>query len=192
MATRSYHHGDLRAALIEAGLALIEQRGADDLSLRETSRAVGVSAAAVYRHFPDKMALLRALAEVGFERLAEAQRTAARAAGGGIPGFNAACAAYVRFALASPGLFRLIFANRQPRHLVDTLTAEEPESMRLLQRAAAMLAPPGSDSALFALRAWSLVHGLAMLLLDGQVTLDDAEIDAAVNAHALVDPGPRH
>jgi AcrR family transcriptional regulator len=83
----SYHHGDLRAALIRAGLALLQERDADDLGLREVARAVGVSAASVYRHFPNKEALLRALAAEGLKRLGEAQRAASEAAGGGIAGF---------------------------------------------------------------------------------------------------------
>ena len=70
--SKNYHHGDLRAAAIEAGLTLLEEREADDLGLREVARAVGVSATALYRHFPDKAALLRALASAGLERLAAA------------------------------------------------------------------------------------------------------------------------
>ena len=70
---KAYHHGDLRSALVEAGLRLLEARTADDLSLREVARAVGVSATAVYRHFPDKGALMAALAGEGLARLAEAQ-----------------------------------------------------------------------------------------------------------------------
>ena len=64
-APRPYHHGNLRAALIEAGMALLAARALDDLSLREVARAVGVSATAVYRHFPDKGALMAALAAEG-------------------------------------------------------------------------------------------------------------------------------
>jgi AcrR family transcriptional regulator len=74
MEKRSYHHGDLRQALIEAGLTLLDVRAADALSLREVARAVGVSATAVYRHFPDKGALLDALAAEGLRKLADAQR----------------------------------------------------------------------------------------------------------------------
>ena len=99
---RGYHHGDLRAALIEAGLALLADRSADDIGLREAARAVGVSATAVYRHFPDKGAFLAALAGEGLRQLGAAQRVAAEAAGGGERGFAATGAAYVRFAIANP------------------------------------------------------------------------------------------
>src|SRR6218665_3739496 len=94
--SKTYHHGDLRAAAIEAGLRLLEERTANDLGLREVARAVGGSAPALSRHFPDKAALLRALAEEGFKRLAEAQREAASAAGGGEAGFGGARRAYGR------------------------------------------------------------------------------------------------
>src|SRR6476469_1040818 len=99
MEEKTYHHGDLRRALIDAGLELLESRDAEALSLREVARSVGVSATAVYRHFPDKNALLDALAAEGLGRLAAAQHKAADASGGGEAGFAATGAAYVRFAL---------------------------------------------------------------------------------------------
>mgnify|MGYP001807323886 CR=1 FL=1 len=188
MATRSYHHGDLRTALIEAALASIERTGGDELSLREIARSVGVSAAAVYRHFPDKDALMAAVAQVGYDRLAAAQQAASDAAGGGAAGFSATGATYVRFALANPGLFRLVFAHPAPHGMLGPDGTNPTDAMKMLQETAARLAPPGSDPGLLALRAWALVHGLAMLLLDGQVTLDDAGIAAAVDVRALVDP----
>ena len=77
----AYHHGDLRSALVEAGLAILAESGdAGALSLREAARRAGVSAMAPYRHFADKEALLAAIATVGFERLAAAQREAEQVA----------------------------------------------------------------------------------------------------------------
>ena len=180
--SRSYHHGDLRAAAIEAGLKLLEEREADDLGLREVARAVGVSATALYRHFPDKAALLAALAGAGLDRLAAAQRAAAEAAGGGPAGFAATGRAYVRFALANPALFRLLFSAAIPAGDPFKRRPEEmPEAFRMLLDNAARLAPPdsGADAApLIALEAWALVHGLATLILDGQIPRNDALIDA--------------
>ncbi len=181
MKERSYHHGDLRAAAIATGLELLRHRTADDLGLREVARAVGVSATAMYRHFPDKAALMSALAREGLRLLASAQRMASEAAGGGIAGFNATGAAYVRFALANPALFRLIFANPMPS--VPDHDPPEDEAMSMLKANAAALAPPGVDPRIFALKAWSIAHGLAMLVLDGQVAEDEAMIDAVVDAH---------
>ena len=84
METKTYHHGDLRAALIEAGMALLAEREADTLGLREVARAVGVSATAVYRHFPDKGALLGAMAREGLQRLGAAQAEAGKQGFGAI------------------------------------------------------------------------------------------------------------
>ncbi len=180
--SKSYHHGDLRAAAIEAGLSLLEEREADDLGLREVARAVGVSATALYRHFPDKAALLRALAAAGLDRLAAVQREAAAAAGGGPTGFAATGRAYVRFALDNPALFRLLFSAAIPAGDPFHRRPEEmPEAFRMLWDNAARLAPPdaGPDAApLIALEAWALVHGLAILILDGQIPRNDALIDA--------------
>ena len=179
----AYHHGDLRAALIEAGLKLVEERAVDDLSLREVARAVGVSATAVYRHFPDKAALLRALASEGLHRLGVAQRAVSDAAGGGIAGFSATGSAYVRFAVDNPALFRLIFANPVPEELKAQARTDPDDAMAQLQANAAAFAPPGVDPRIFALQSWSIAHGLAMLILDRQLHIDDATIDAVIDSH---------
>jgi AcrR family transcriptional regulator len=180
--SKNYHHGDLRAAAIAAGLELLKDRAADDLGLREVARSVGVSATALYRHFPDKAALLRALAAEGFQQLADAQRDAAAAAGGGNAGFGATGRAYVRFALANPALFRLLFSAMAPtRDPFGRSPEEMPEAFRMLWDNAARLAPPdaGPQAApLIALEAWALVHGLATLMLDGQIPRNEDLIDA--------------
>jgi AcrR family transcriptional regulator len=105
---RGYHHGDLRSALVQAGLDLLKTRAPDAVSLREIARMAGVSATAVYRHFPDKQALLSALCDEGAEDLARLQQAAMAQAGGGRSGFDAVGRTYVRFALANPTLFRLM------------------------------------------------------------------------------------
>jgi AcrR family transcriptional regulator len=184
----AYHHGDTRSAAIRAGLQLLEAQGADELSLREIARQVGVSATALYRHFPDKAALLAALAYEGLARLAADQRAAAEAAGGGPEGFSATGRAYVRFALANPALFRLIFAKGAKPGAPDW-TEHNDAAMRLLMENAAKLVPPGLGEAaarLFALRAWALVHGLSVLILDGQIEEDLDVVDAAINTTEFV------
>ncbi len=185
MSQKNYHHGDLHAALIAAGMALLAEGEGDDLSLRELARRVGVSATAVYRHFPDKGALMAALASEGLAMLAADQRVASDRAGGGLAGFGATGAAYVRFALAHPALFRLIFAHPAPAGLSKGALDYTEDAMTMLRANAAMAAPPGSDPQVFALRAWSVAHGLAMLILDGQIKADDAMIDGVVDPKAL-------
>lgn len=179
---KAYHHGDLRAALIAEGLRLLGQSDADSLSLREVARGVGVSAPSVYRHFPDKEALMTALAREGLVQLAAEQKAAAMAAGDSALAFAATGRAYVRFALANPALFRLIFASPQLglRHVEP---GQQPEAMRFLIANAASLAGAdvtSSSLGVEAARAWALVHGLAMLMLDGQIPVDDALIDTVI------------
>jgi AcrR family transcriptional regulator len=183
-AKTSYHHGDLRVALIAEGLRLLAARDAEDLSLREVARGVGVSATAVYRHFPDKAALMAALAAEGLVMLSQVQHAAYDAAGGGVAGFNATGAAYVRFALLHTALFRLIFANPPTGKIVEL--ADSPDNaMRFLMENAAKLAPPGMEPRIFALQSWSVAHGLAMLIIDGQLHVDDKTIDAVIDAHMM-------
>ena len=177
---KPYHHGDLRAALIAEGLRLLAERDAESLSLCEIARAAGVSPTSVYRHFPDKEALLTALALEGLGLLGTAQREASDAVGGGEAGFKETGRAYVRFALANPALFRLIFtspalAPAKAEHGIES------EAGHLLQANAARQATrEGGEAGIRAVQAWALVHGLAMLMLDGQIPVDDALIEKAI------------
>ena len=187
---RAYHHGDLRAAALEAARVQLGERGAEDVSLREVARAAGVSATALYRHFPDKTALLEALSDEGFARLAAAQRAAMEAATGTkVDRFNEMGRAYVRFALAEPGLFRLMFTHAPKYDPMTIDPAEAEASLSMLRAHAAELVPPEQGPAAaqrFALRAWSMVHGLALLLLDQQVEADSAQVDAVIDMRDFV------
>jgi len=110
---RPYHHGALREALLEQAERTVRERGADALSLRELARAVGVSHGAPRRHFPDRQALLDAVAEAGFDRLGVELRAAADGAGEEFePRLRATAAAYVRFATRDPALLDLMFAGK--------------------------------------------------------------------------------
>ncbi len=172
---KSYHHGGLRDAALQEGLRLLETSEADALSLREIARNAGVSATALYRHFPDKASLLGALALEGFELLAREQIEAGKA--GGSRGFAGSGRAYVRFALANPALFRLMFAHT-PADAHPDWDSPEGTAAHLLRRGVAdMLSADASRDAQFTgmLRAWALVHGLAMLILDRQVDRSVAE-----------------
>lgn len=179
--SKSYHHGDLHAALIEAGLSALEVQDAGDLSLRQLAREVGVSPTAVYRHFPDKDALLAALAQTGIEQMAAWQKAAAEASGAD-DAFAATGRAYVRWALAHPALFRLIFIHSCPdgAAVFGTSTAA-----RMLQDHAAALTPDPAQAQRLVIQAWSVVHGLAMLMLDGQLPADDALIDRVIDMGTL-------
>jgi AcrR family transcriptional regulator len=182
-----YHHGDLRAALIAEGLRLLEERDDPDLSLREIARAVGVSATAVYRHFPDKEALREALAQEAYNRLGEAQRLAAIGQANVVEEFQAMGRTYVRFALDHPAFFRLM-SSLPPHDLFDVETEDDDAAGKLLRAYAAKLAGPGAELdavKAIAMRSWALVHGLAVLMIDGYAPRDEALIDAVVNVRAL-------
>ena len=166
----TYHHGELRAALFDAALALLAEDGADALSLRAVARRAGVSAMAPYRHYPDKGALLAALAAHGFRGLCGALREADEAAPPGRAMVGQAIA-YVRFALANPALFRLMFGPRRmdvapPAELIAAGDA----TYRVLSDRVAAEAAPGRDREALTVGCWAIVHGLAGLFLDGQIS----------------------
>lgn len=194
---RSYHHGDLRNALVEAGLKLLESRGPDgaqdDLGLREVAREVGVSATAIYRHFPDKQALKAALAAAGLAQLAQRQQQASARAGGGAAGFLASGLSYVHFAAEHPVLFRLVFSDAQREDLLDAPPDQVSAAMRGLREDIARLLPadwPDTRRKATALHAWALVHGLAMLMLDQQIPPDWGLIEQVLAGFgAVVSPG---
>jgi AcrR family transcriptional regulator len=182
---RGYHHGDLRAALVQAGLEMLKTRSAEEVSLREIARMVGVSATAVYRHFPDKAALLGALCDEGGRELARLQVEAMKKSGGGRPGFDAVGRAYVRFALDNPTLFRMMMTTRPAVDFLDIQPDRDNSALQLLRENIAALVPAGASQEqrrIAALRAWSIVHGLAMLMLDNQVPVDEAVIDAVIDS----------
>lgn len=177
---RSFHHGDLRAALIRAGLELLETELAEGLSLRGIARKVGVSPTAVYRHFPNKQSLLYALCEHAADGLYAAQAKA-MAAGGRPGGFAETGKAYVRYAIANPALFRLLMTTRPPNEVSELDSTHVSAAMRLLSDNISSLLPPGASpqsARVFVALAWSKVHGMAMLMLDGQIPIDDALIEA--------------
>ena len=193
VASRRYHHGDLRNAVIDAGLQLLASRPLDELGLREVAREVGVSATAIYRHFADKQALKTALAQAGLDQLARAQQAASAQAGGGMAGFLASGLAYVRFAVDQPVLFRLVFSHAQPDDLLDKAPDRMSEALRCLRQDIEALLPPGrpaADHKAAALHAWALVHGLALLVLDRQIPDDQALIEQVLRGFAGVLRGP--
>jgi len=183
---KRYHHGDLREALLEAGLAIIAETGIGELSLRQVARRAGVSHNAPYHHFADKSSLLAALAEQGFAALAGEIQVARAAAGGPRARLEAVGIGYVRFALRAPAQFRLMFrpelvvpdANpevaRSTTPVLDILI----ESVIDAQRAGEA---PAGDPMPIVLTCWSAVHGLATLWLDGPL---------ARNARRFAKPGP--
>lgn len=173
-----YHHGDLRQQLVSATRSLVEQKGPDLFSVSEACRAAGVSTAAPYRHFSDRTEMLVAVAIEGFEEMSAAF---ASAAGGHPPGSNEAFTelgiAYVQYAEANPGLFRMMFGGE---YHTDTLEASGQVCYAfVLGQMAARLGKAEIDDEVFqaAFPLWTFVHGLAFLRIDGKAEFAKARTD---------------
>jgi AcrR family transcriptional regulator len=177
---QAYHHGDLRRALVDAALGLIARRGTGAVTLREVARYAGVSHAAPYRHFADKDALLAAVATEGFRALHDEMAAAAAAETTPRARFAATGVAYVRFATGQPAHYRVMFGG-----VTATPAGADPELQQAGHAAFGVLTDaiaacqqagevrPGPVGPL-AITAWSVVHGLSMLLIDRQLDGMDA------------------
>ncbi|MEZ5728557.1 MAG: TetR/AcrR family transcriptional regulator [Burkholderiaceae bacterium] len=193
MNTERYHHGDLRNALLACALRRIEAEGTTAFSLRAAAAEIGVSPAAAYRHFDSKDALLAELAADGFEALSAEMRAAVDSAlaGAGTAQVRAGDAleasglSYLSFAARNPTRFRLMFGARNERYrsmalelrasrggdssheilreAIDALASQAPGHVRDVEAASGI--------------AWSAVHGLAMLALDGYVEIAQPAYD---------------
>ncbi|UST52863.1 TetR/AcrR family transcriptional regulator (plasmid) [Comamonadaceae bacterium OTU4NAUVB1] len=172
----SYHHGDLRAALLAAAEAELVEAGLAGFSLRGTARRAQVSHGAPAHHFANADALLGALADAGFARLAE-RMARDMAAAGAAPRQRLAAAgrAYIAFAQAHPQLFRLMFFGGRPQRLAGACTdgagaSDAPvEAFGLLRGCVeAVMEPTASATAIAAgiTASWGLVHGIANLLIE--------------------------
>ncbi len=157
--TRPYHHGSLRPALIDAALALVAAHGPAALSLREVARRAGVSHAAPAHHFGNKAGLLTAIATEGYRLLAVALAEAGE--------FQEQGVAYVVFATDHPAHFAVMRAPDLLHTDDPDLVAARAESNRHLRESAAARMDPVDRTAPIA--AWALVHGLASLLIEGNV-----------------------
>lgn len=173
---KPYHHGDLRNALIEAGIELLAEGGAAALDLRKVARRAGVSHAAPYRHFADKQALVAAIDERGFGLLAERIRLGLEAAPSDTAArLTAIARAYVGFAHDRPWLMREMFSGLtvERETLPDLMAASKDvyyqyaEVIRAGQRRGEII--DGEPAALASV-LWSLLHGVAMLTIEGQMS----------------------
>src|SRR6201993_4079858 len=188
----TYHHGDLRVALVQAALELLEERGETELSLRAVARRAGVSAAAPYRHYADREALISAVAAVGYRELAE--RLVAAHPSPSTPEQLASVAiAYVQFALERPALFRIMFGEPCDRDNDERVAATA--AVSLYVRGIVERSFPQADAEAMGTGIWELVHGLPFLYLDGKL---DASRPTAVAARVrttiealLAEAGPR-
>jgi AcrR family transcriptional regulator len=182
---KPYHHGALNSALVEASVALAREGGPDRVVLREAARAAGVSHSAAYRHFADREALLAEVACFARNELAAEMRRRVNRTKDPRRRLRAVGTAYIDFALNEPGLFRTAFTS----HPATSAGADAgsagggADPFDILAdvldqcQAAGLLDPwrrPGAEIA-----AWSAVHGLANLLLDGPLPRTGAGLEFA-------------
>jgi len=183
--TRAYHHGALRAALIGEAAAMIAEGGAASVTMRALGRRLGVSRAAAYRHFEDKTALLVAVAAAGFARLKDrVDSVKAGAPGSSVERFRRMGEEYVRFARENPAHYRLMYGKEalarqdvpELREAGNALFERLVEEIRAYQDSGLI---KREDPRTQAYVAWSAVHGLASLLIDGQI-LTAVDVDGLI------------
>jgi AcrR family transcriptional regulator len=181
-ATRPYHHGNLRAALLARAVEVVDERGAADLSLRELARDVGVSHAAPRRHFADRQALLDALAVEGFDRLGEDLRAAVDHAGTAFDArLEELARAYLAFATHHAALLELMWAAKR-RQESDALHAAANHSLATMldviadAQASGELAP--GDRERVAIPIFATLQGLTAMANGGM--LDAEQVDEAL------------
>ncbi|MFD7853618.1 TetR/AcrR family transcriptional regulator [Streptomyces microflavus] len=161
---RTYHHGDLRRAILSAALDAIAAEGTAALSLRDLARRAGVSHAAPAHHFKDRTGLLTAVAAEGYALFADALA--------GAPDLRERGVAYVRFAATHPAHFQVMFQPNLYRADDPDLLSAQARATDALRAGVADLPPGGrgEDHRLAGVAAWSLAHGFATLLLSGNLS----------------------
>lgn len=190
-----YHHGHLRDAVLQQALKLIRKRGDVNFSLREIAEAVGVSHAAVYRHFRNKVDLLATVATAGFEQLGKS----IEAAGKGTDSspderLSRQGTAYIQLAIQRPGHFTAMFSPEIQRseQAAQVQAAAEKAYSYLAETVAKKL---GTDDMqdprvhLHSMRYWALIHGLACLHLSGNLSAcfgEQASLDSPESIQALL------
>jgi AcrR family transcriptional regulator len=172
MNSASYHHGNLRQALLDAALLLIRQHGIEQLSLRAIAREVGVSQTAPYRHFADKNQLFVEIAIQTFNELAQHCQAALQANASTLDNIRHCGLAYVHFAIANPERYKLTFGQSiEHRQDYPELMAAGMNSFEVLLTLVDQGIDDGSllplDAQLMANTCWSTIHGFASLAIDG-------------------------
>jgi len=177
MTRKNYHHGDLKNALIKAGIEILAEEGVGGLSLRKVARKAGVSHAAPYAHFTDKQNLIAAIASDGHKHIYERFETIReRYSDDPLRQFLSGAWVYVEFALESPDHYKITFSGAiQDEHSHSEFIEYSQRNMQVLRiiieqcREAGILDTDNVDSELQAVSIWGLLHGLVLLIIQGQL-----------------------
>jgi len=174
MKSKTYHHGNLKEALISAGLEILSEHGLEGLSLRNVAKKIGVSHTAPYNHFPDKQALLAAISTAGHEQLHQILLDIFEKSKDTSPNIILEIAwAYLQFALEYPDKFKLMFSGALEEE------GDHPEYIEISRKSIALFEEiivycqnkgqlPAGEVDIIAIRIWSLVHGFTCLMLENQ------------------------
>lgn len=176
----NYHHGDLRKALLDNTVKMIISEGIAKISLREIARKTGVSRTAPYRHFKDKNELMCAVAEDGFKQLKEIYVKVLANEINPLNRLKKIGFHYVKFATENPGYFKLMFGNEvikqdRPETLLEAAFVAFEEVLKTIELGKEKKLFPEESTENLANVAWSMVHGLATLILDGQIQISDSK-----------------
>ncbi len=176
MPTSQYHHGDLKNALIQAGVQILAKEGVSGLSLRKVAKQAGVSHAAPYSHFADKQALIAAISTEGFKQLYVQLEGIFKTRQHEPPTLLVETAwAYVEFALNEPDRFKLMFSSVLEKekeypdfvHFSQENFSQIVEMVKICQSEGVLRSGPAE---LTTVSVWGAVHGLVMLVLESQIT----------------------
>lgn len=177
MAVKKYHHGDLKNALIQAGIAILAEEGVGGLSLRKAARKAGVSHSAPYAHFADKQNLIAAIASDGHKRIFERfEKIQQRHSEAPLLQLTAGAWAYVDFGLTTPDHYKITFSGTiQDEHSHSEFMEYSQRNMKILRttvercRNTKLLTMNEIDPELQAVSIWGMLHGLVLLIVQGQV-----------------------
>lgn len=176
--SNDYHHGDLKNALIEAGLEVLSEKGEQGLSLRKVAKKVGVSHAAPYAHFADKQSLIAAISTKGYEELYNlVLETALKYPNDPVHRLVETAWTYVQYALEKPDQFKITFSGVvETENSYPEYVEVSKKNFSLVVEGVSACQEIGSlqagDTDLLAMHIWSSVHGFVLLLLENQISGD--------------------
>ena len=176
----TYHHGDLKEALVREALVMVESGGVNSITLRELTKTLGTSRSAIYRHYESKDALVKAVIMAGFEKLENAMLESMKSQDDVLTRLYTMGEAYMEFALGNPNQYRMIFGDEVQEQREESCDINDEETASGFHALVALIAE-GQEKNIFregdafmqATFIWSNIHGLTTLYLDGHLHIQE-------------------